>query len=81
MYVVYPLLLLSGVALLFPDVMPRGVLGRPGVWWVAAIHWILSAAAILFLVGHLYLGSMGDKVRDLYAAMLDGHHRHRTQEP
>jgi thiosulfate reductase cytochrome b subunit len=34
----------------------------------------------LFLVGHLYLGSMGDKVRDLYAAMLDGYHRHRKQE-
>jgi thiosulfate reductase cytochrome b subunit len=78
MYVMYPLLLLSGVALLFPDVLPRGVLGHPGVWWVAAIHWILAAAAILFLVGHLYLGSTGDKVRDLYAAMLDGHHRHRT---
>jgi thiosulfate reductase cytochrome b subunit len=81
MYVMYPLLLLSGVALLFPDVLPRGVLGYPGSWWVAAIHWILSAAAILFLVGHLYLGSTGDKVRDLYAAMLDGHHRHRTREP
>jgi thiosulfate reductase cytochrome b subunit len=81
MYVMYPLLLLSGVALLFPDFLPRSVLGQPGVWWVAAIHWILAAAAILFLVGHLYLGSMGDKVRDLYAAMLDGHHRHRTREP
>ena len=81
MYVMYPLLLLSGVALLFPDVLPRGLLGRPGVWWVAAIHWILSAAAILFLVGHLYLGSMGEKVRDLYAAMLDGRHRHRRREP
>jgi thiosulfate reductase cytochrome b subunit len=80
MYVMYPLLILSGVALLFPDVLPRGVLGHPGAWWVAAIHWILAAAGILFLVGHLYLGSMGDKVRDLYAAMLDGHHRHRTRE-
>jgi len=77
MYVLYPLLLLSGVALLFPDVLPQGVLGHPGAWWVAAIHWALAAAAILFLVGHLYLGSMGDKVRDLYAAMIDGYHRHR----
>jgi thiosulfate reductase cytochrome b subunit len=81
MYVMYPLLLVSGVALLFPGVLPRGVLGNPGVWWVATIHWIFSAAAILFLVGHLYLGSMGDKVRDLYAAMLDGQHRHRKREP
>ena len=81
MYVMYPLLLLSGVALLFPGFLPRDVLGHPGAWWMAAIHWILSAAAILFLVGHLYLGSMGDKVRDLYAAMLDGYHRHRRQEP
>jgi thiosulfate reductase cytochrome b subunit len=81
MYVMYPLILLSGVALLFPDFLPSVVLGRHGVWWVAAIHWILAAAAIMFLVGHLYLGSTGDKVRDLYAAMLDGHHRHRTREP
>ena len=47
---------------------------------MAAIHWIVAAAGILFMVGHLYLGSMGDKVRDLYAAMLDGYHRHRTRE-
>jgi thiosulfate reductase cytochrome b subunit len=81
MYLMYPLLLLSGVALLFPSFLPRDLLGHPGVWWLAAIHWIVSAAGILFLVGHFYLGSMGDKVRDLYAAMLDGHHRHRRREP
>ncbi len=77
MYVMYLLLLLSGVVLLFPGFLPKDVLGYPGTFWMAAIHWIMAAAAILFLVGHLYLGSMGDKVRDLYAAMLDGHHRHR----
>jgi thiosulfate reductase cytochrome b subunit len=81
MYVMYPVLTLSGVALLFPDVLPSGVLGHPGTWWVSAIHWIFGAAAILFLVAHLYLGSTGDKVRDLYAAMIDGDHRHREQEP
>jgi thiosulfate reductase cytochrome b subunit len=81
MYGMYPLLLLSGVALLFPDFLPGSVLGRPGVWWIAVIHWILGAAAIMFLAAHLYLGSTGDKVCDLYAAMLDGHHRHRTSEP
>ena len=80
MYVMYPLLILSGVALLFPKVLPEGVLGHPGAWWVAAIHWALAAAAILFLVVHVYLGSTGDKVRDLYAAMIDGFHRHREPE-
>jgi len=81
MYVMYPLLLLSGVALLFPGLLAKDVLGYPGSFWMAAIHWIMAAAGILFLAGHLYLGSMGDKVRDLYAAMLDGHHRHRRREP
>ncbi len=81
MYVMYPLLLLSGVALLFPGVLPQDVLGHPGAFWMAAIHWLTAAAGILFLVGHLYLGSMGDKVRDLYAAMIDGFHRHRKREP
>jgi thiosulfate reductase cytochrome b subunit len=78
MYMMYPLLLLSGVALLFPGFLPRDVLGHSGVWWMAATHWIVAAAGIMFLAGHFYLGSMGDKVRDLYAAMLDGYHRHRT---
>lgn len=32
MYVMYPLLLVSGVALLFPNGMPEGFLGRPGVF-------------------------------------------------
>ncbi len=81
MYVMVPLLLLSGVALLFPGILPENVLGYSGVFWVATIHWITAAAGILFMVGHLYLGSMGDKVRDLYAAMLDGDHRHRQRRP
>ena len=81
MYVMVPLLILSGVALLFPGFLPEDVFGYPGVFWMAAIHWILAAAGILFIVGHLYLGSMGDKVRDLYAAMLDGYHRHRQRGP
>ena len=80
MYVLYPLLLLSGVVLLFPGILPTGVFGHPGAWWLAAIHWLLAAAAILFLLGHLYLGTMGDRVRDLYAAMIDGFHRHRKPE-
>ena len=81
MYVMYPLLLLSGVVLLFPGFLPGELLGYPGTFWMAAIHWVTAAAGILFMVGHLYLGSMGDKVRDLYAAMLDGYHRYRTPNP
>jgi len=81
MYLMYPLLLLSGVMLLFPGFLPDEVFGYPGSFLVAAIHWITAAAGILFLAGHLYLGSMGDKVRDLYASMLDGYHRHRRREP
>ncbi len=77
MYVLIPE---DPLELLFPKVLPEGVLGHPGAWWVAAIHWVLAAAAILFLVVHLYLGSTGDKVRDLYAAMIDGFHRNREPE-
>lgn len=80
MYAMVPLLLLSGAVLLFPGILPEEVFGYPGTFWAAAIHWITAAAGILFMVGHLYLGSMGDKVRDLYAAMIDGQHRHRKRE-
>jgi hypothetical protein len=49
MYVMYPLLLLSGVALLFPDVVTRGILGYPGVFWVAATN-VLKGAKRVFSI-------------------------------
>jgi thiosulfate reductase cytochrome b subunit len=75
MYVVFPILVVSGIVLLFPQVLPEKIGGKPGVWWFATAHYLSAAAIIAFLLGHLYLATMGDRVSYLFAAMITGRHR------
>jgi len=78
MYALFPVLVLSGVVLLFPGAIPDRIGGKPGVFWVATIHYLSAAAGILFLLGHLYLATMGDRIGYLLSAMLTGRHRHHV---
>ncbi len=75
MYLLYPLLVLTGVVLLFPGILPERLLGRPGTWWVAAAHYVLAACGTLFLIVHLYLGTTGDRLGYLLSGMITGWHK------
>jgi thiosulfate reductase cytochrome b subunit len=59
MYAITPACVLSGVALLFPQLAPQRVAGVGGVWPMALLHlasgWLLS----LFLLLHLYMVTTG----------------------
>ncbi len=80
MYVLFPILIASGIVLLFPKSLPETVLDRPGVWWFATAHYLSACGLILFLLGHLYLATTGDKPSYLVSAMLTGRHRHHEPE-
>jgi hypothetical protein len=71
---------LSGAVLLFPAVLPEKLRGKPGAWWVATIHYLSSAVLILFLIGHLYLATTGDRIGDLIRAMITGRHKRHDPE-
>jgi thiosulfate reductase cytochrome b subunit len=81
MYVVSPVLILTGVMLLFPQVLPERIGGRPTAWWVATAHYVAAAGIIAFLLGHIYLATTGDRVRYFFAAMITGRHRHHVRKP
>jgi thiosulfate reductase cytochrome b subunit len=80
MYLVFPLLALTGIVLLFPRMVPEKILGLPGVWWFATAHYLCAAALVVFLLIHLYLATMGDRIGYLLSAMITGWHKHHVEQ-
>ncbi len=81
MWVTLPALLVSGVLLLFPATIPDEVFGVRGTWLVSTLHYLVSWAFVLFLAGHLYLITMGDRPWYGLTAMITGVHRHHEPAP
>lgn len=74
MFVVVPLLLVSGIILLFPAWAPDRALGIDGLGPVAIAHTLLASAIILFTITHLYLGTTGRKLSSHLKSMVTGWH-------
>jgi thiosulfate reductase cytochrome b subunit len=83
MYIVLPVLGVTGVILLFSDFLPNQLFGKPGGWIFATIHYIAGAGFMFFLMVHLYLCTMGDRLSYLIRGMITGYHRSEisTNEP
>lgn len=74
MYIMMPILILSGVWMFFPELTPETVLGYPGRWLTASVHYILAVGFAIFLVVHIYLSTTGDHVLSLIKGMFTGYH-------
>ncbi len=74
MYLLMPLLLLTGLIFTWPDFAPRQVFGMDGLIPVAVLHYLTGLAILLFLFAHIYLGSCGPKVSTHYKMMITGWH-------
>jgi thiosulfate reductase cytochrome b subunit len=75
MFVLLPPLIVSGWALFFPARMPDSVFGIPGVAICALAHTYLGFLLSLFMVVHMYLGTTGETVGELFRLMLVGESR------
>lgn len=81
MFLMVPLLLASGLLMLYPEYAPDMLFGLPGKQVIAWTHYGLAAAALMFLLVHLYLCTTGDTPSALIKGMIDGYHRHRGKSP
>jgi thiosulfate reductase cytochrome b subunit len=81
MLLFFPILVITGVLLLFPEFLPDELLGHKTGWLVATIHYLAGFVLTLFLVVHLYLATMGDRVSYLFRGMIDGLHRTHVRKP
>lgn len=80
MYLLMPLLILSGWAFLFSIYLPDTILGIGSVWIVAMAHLSIAYMLVLFLLIHIYIITTGESVMTNMRAMLTGWHRDSHSE-
>ncbi len=59
LYLLTPLLIVTGLLYLVPERLPARILGLDGLWPVALAHHFLAVAALLFLLVHLFMVAAG----------------------
>jgi thiosulfate reductase cytochrome b subunit len=76
MYMIMPVMLLSGLMFLFPEVAPDRLFGFDGLLPVAIVHYLTGAAIIMFMIIHVYLGTTGKTATSMFKTIVTGWHEH-----
>lgn len=74
MYVALPLVIISGLGLLFPEVTVNRVFGVSGLLLTDILHITTAFFLSVFLVIHIYTCTLGSKPTSLFRGMLSGYH-------
>lgn len=74
MYAGMPLLIISGILLFYPGMLPRQVLGVSGLLINDLVHVATGFVLSIFMVIHIYTCTLGSKPTTLFRSMVDGYH-------
>ncbi|MCU0473373.1 MAG: cytochrome b/b6 domain-containing protein [Bacteroidales bacterium] len=74
MYVALPLLIISGLGLMFPEVTINKVFGVSGLILTDILHITLGFFISIFLVIHIYTCTLGSKPTSLFRSIITGYH-------
>lgn len=74
MYLFVPGLILTGLALLFPETIIKEVYSFSGIFLTAVLHSSLGFLVSIFLVVHLYVASIGKHPSRNFKSILNGYH-------
>jgi len=74
MYMVLPVMLLSGIVFLLPELAPDRLFGFDGLLPVAIIHYLTGAVIVMFMIAHVYLGTTGKTTASMFMTMITGWH-------
>ena len=74
MYLGMPLLIISGLGLLFPQTIAYTVFGISGLMLTDLLHITMGFCLTLFLVIHIYTCTLGEKPNTLFKGMITGYH-------
>jgi len=72
MFLLFPILIVTGWALLFPDRLPNEISGAPGISLWALAHTYTGFFIFLFMIIHVYLGTTGATPDELFRFMWSG---------
>lgn len=76
MYMILPVVIITGLVFLFPSVAPDRLFGFDGLLPVAFLHYVASVFIVLFLISHAYLGTTGKTATSMFKMMITGWHEH-----
>lgn len=74
LYMLMPVIILTGLALLFPEFIIDKVLNFSGIYLTALLHGIVGFLLSLFLVVHVYFSTMGSTPTSNFKGMMTGWH-------
>jgi thiosulfate reductase cytochrome b subunit len=74
MYVFVPVIIVTGIALLFPELIIDEVYSLSGVMLTAVFHGIAGFLVFIFLLIHLYVASIGKSPKDNFKGIITGWH-------
>lgn len=75
MYLAVPLLIISGIGLLFPEITINTFFGVSGLILTDILHITMGFFLSLFMVIHIYTCTLGAKPTSLFWGMISGYHR------
>lgn len=74
MYLMVPVIAVSGLALFYPDVIPTIVLGVSGLHLTDLFHIIAGFIISIFLLIHVYFCTIGKTATSNFRSMINGYH-------
>ena len=80
MYILLPIVIITGWALFFPDIIIENLFGDNGLFITAIIHTIIGFFLSLFMLGHIYLATTGKTVLSNTKSMFTGWHETENQK-
>lgn len=75
MYIAVPLLIISGIGLLLPEITLPSIFGISGLVLTDILHITMGFFLSIFMVIHIYTCTLGAKPTSLFWGMISGYHR------
>jgi len=74
MYIAFPLLIISGFGLLFPELVANKFMGVSGILLTDLLHIVMGFFLSIFMIIHIYTCTLGAKPTSLFTGMITGYH-------
>ena len=74
MYLAMPLLIISGLGLLFPEITISRFLGVSGLIYTDLLHVSMGFLLSIFMIIHIYTCTLGNKPSSLFKGIITGYH-------
>jgi len=75
MYLAFPLLIISGIGLLLPEITITTFFGISGLIYTDILHITMGFSLSIFMIIHIYTCTLGGKPTSLFWGMISGYHR------